>query len=327
MLKQSIMRIVRLLSVLVMGWLLAGADMQIAQASPTLATAGTKIFVPFVKSIGAPSTGAADPVVIATGDIARCGASGDLKTAAIIKKNPTATVLPLGDNAYENGAPLDYANCYNPAWGPFLNRTKPVPGNHDYLTPGAAGYFGYFGAAAGTPGKGYYSYNLGSWHLIAINSSCGDAGGCGSGSPQEKWLRADLAANKSMCTLAYWHHPYYSSPATGGTGATPGMATIFEDLYKAGAEIVLSGHVHAYERFAPQNDFAGVDSARGVVQFVVGTGGSNFTPLLQPAAANLLVSEDTVFGVLKLTLHPTSYTYQFIPISGKFTDTGTVNCH
>jgi acid phosphatase type 7 len=331
--KPLFMQVARLLGMLALGWsLLSSSNSWAVQAgtstaAPQAVTAGS-IFIPLVSGgTSGSSTSASDPVILAAGDIARCGAAGTPKTAALIKKYPSAIVLPLGDNAYETGTLAEYQTCYNPTWGAFLNRTKPVPGNHDFLTPGGSGYYQYFGAAAGTPGKGYYSYNLGSWHLIALNSSCGDAGGCGSGSAQERWLKADLTANKNRCVLAYWHQPYYTTPATGGTGPSPAMGAIWTDLFNAGAEVVLSGHIHAYERFAPQNASGGMDAARGVVQFVVGTGGSNFTPLLTPFAPNTLAEQDTSFGVLKLTLHAASYTYQFLPVSGKYTDTGTVNCH
>ncbi len=337
MLSQFFTLVLRLLTIITVGWLSSGASPQ----------SGTTVFVPLVNSSQNPAPGLSptpvrtstrtptrtptpspfDPVILAAGDIARCGDTGDLHTAALIEKIPNATVLPLGDNAYESGTPQNYAGCYDPAWGAFKARTRPVPGNHDYLTAGAAGYFGYFGALAGDPKKGYYSYNLGSWHLLAINSDCSPVGGCGAGSAEEKWVRADLAASKAKCTLAYWHHAYYTALAKGGTGPAPAMSAIFTDLYNAGAEIVLSGHIHAYERFAPQNASGSLDAARGVVQFVVGTGGSNFTPLLQPLAPNTLAHQDTVFGVLKLTLHAASYTYQFLPISGQYTDSGTVNCH
>ena len=284
----------------------------------------TKIPTPIPTRGPTPTSGpSSDPVIVAAGDIAKCGQPGDSETAAIIQGIP-GTVLPLGDNAYENGAPLDYTNCYNPTWGAFLNRTKPVPGNHDYLTANAAGYFGYFGTLAGDPTKGYYSYDLGSWHILAINSNCIQVGGCGIQSPQESWVKADLASTKAKCVLAYWHHPFYSS---GATGNTPQMATIFQDLYVAGAEIVLSGHAHNYERFAPQNSTAGSDPANGIVQFVVGTGGGNFTPLVLPLQPNSAASVQNVYGVLKLTLHPTSYTWQFVSVNGTYTDSGTANCH
>jgi hypothetical protein len=311
MLKQVSLRLMGFVSVLVIAWLLSGADLQAVQASGDWAGAS------------APALATSDPVILAAGDIAKCASTGDQKTAAIIQKI-SGTVLALGDNAYQSGLASEYANCYNPTWGAFKTRTQPVPGNHDYLTTGATGYFGYFGAKAGDPSKGYYSYNLGAWHILAINSNCVQVGGCNTNSPQESWVRADLAATSAKCVLAYWHHPFYSSAVSGGT---PQMATIFKDLYNAGAEIVLSGHQHNYERFAPQNVTAGVDTARGIVQFVVGTGGGNFTPLATPRQPNSLTSLQGTYGVLQLTLHATSYSWKFIPVSGSYTDSGSANCH
>jgi hypothetical protein len=231
-------------------------------------------------------------------------------------------VVLLGDNAYESGSSTEYANCYNPFWGPFKSVTRPAVGNHDYKTTNAAGYFGYFGAAAHGP-KGYYSYKLGAWHIVVLNSSCGQAGGCGTASPQGKWLKADLAANPTACTLAYWHHPYFSS---GEWGNNTYMQPLVQLLYTAGADVMLAGHDHDYERFAPQNPAGSLDPAKGIVQFVAGTGGSNNTPwtVVQP---NSLVRQNTTFGVLKLTLHAKSYDWRFIPVSGKFADSGTAGCH
>src|SRR5206468_6721592 len=172
-------------------------------------------------------------------------------------------VLALGDNAYGSGSPTEYATRYAPTWGTQAFRTRPVAGNHDYDTPGAAGYFGYFGAAAGQPGAGYYSYDLGAWHLVALNSNCTDAGGCAAGSPQEQWLRADLAAHPAACTLAYWHHPLFSS----GDNAFPDVRPFWDALYAARADVVLSGHDHFYERFAPQRPDSTADE-QGVRQFI-----------------------------------------------------------
>ena len=229
----------------------------------------------------------------------------------------------MGDNAYESGTLTEYQTCYDPSWGSVKAVTRPALGNHDYKTTDAAGYFAYFGAAAGDPTKGYYSYDLGAWHIVVLNSDCGGAGGCSSTSPMGKWLKADLAAHPTTCSLAYWHHPYYSS---GEWGNNTYMRPLVQMLYDAGVEAMLAGHDHDYERFAPQNLDGVVDTARGIVQFVAGTGGSNNTPwtVVQP---NSLVRQNTVFGVLKFTLHPTSYDWKFIPVSGSFTDFGTAACH
>ena len=211
--------------------------------------------------------------------------------------------------------------------------TRPAPGNHEYQTGGgtncdtsgnAAGYYGYFGPAAGDPAKGYYSYDLGDWHLVALNSECGKAQGCGAGSPQEQWLRADLAAHEHACTLAYWHRPLFSS------GEHRGFADVrplWQALYDAGADVVLSGHDHDYERFAPQTAAGAADAARGIRLFVVGTGGRHLRAF-GATAANSQVRDSTSFGVLRLTLRPTSYDWQFVPAAGSaFTDSGSTACH
>jgi hypothetical protein len=208
--------------------------------------------------------------------------------------------------------------------------TRPVPGNHDYLDKGgegcstkAAGYFEYFGSKAGDPTKGYYSYNIGAWHLVALNSNCSAVDGCGSTSPQGKWLAADLAAHRTSCTLAYWHSPLFSS----GTLESLSTRPLWRILYKYGADVILNGHSHIYERFAPQTPDGEADPAYGIRQFTVGTGGANHTSTTQPAA-NSQVRNTNTYGVLKLTLHPTSYDWQFVPEAGKtFTDSGTRNCH
>ena len=265
-----------------------------------------------------------DAVLLAAGDIASCASPGDAATAALLDSMP-GTIATLGDNAYERGSPAEYADCYGPTWGRFLSRTRPAPGNHEYLTPGASGYFSYFGAAAGAPDSGYYSYDLGAWHIVVINSNCSPAGGCQAGSRQEAWLRADLAAHRTVCTLAYWHHPRFSS---GEHGDQVSMQPIWQDLYDAGADVVLSGHDHDYERFAPQTPTGVADPARGIREFVVGTGGKNHYPITRPAEPNSEVRNWDTFGILKLTLHPRGYDWQFVPEAGKtFTDAGSGRCH
>ena len=264
-----------------------------------------------------------DPVFVGAGDIGGCASPGDEATAALLDTIP-GTVYTLGDNAYDSGRSEDFASCYDASWGRHRARTRPAPGNHDYLTTGASGYFSYFGKAAGSPTTGYYSYDLGRWHIIVINSECSRVGGCGPGSPQEKWLRTDLAAHPSLCTLAYWHHPLFSS---GQHGNTAGMRPIWQTLYDAGADVVLAGHDHNYERFAPQDALGKADPNRGIREFVVGTGGKNYYAVGNPIA-NSEVQNDHTFGVLKLTLHPASYTWEFVPEAGKtFTDSGTATCH
>jgi hypothetical protein len=266
---------------------------------------------------------AGDPVVLAAGDIASCSSSGDEATANLLDANAGATVITLGDNAYPNGSATDYSNCYDPTWGRSKSRTSPSAGNHEYQTSGASGYFGYFGSAAGDPTKGYYSYDLGTWHVVVVNSNCSQVGGCGAGSPQETWLRSDLAAHPTACTLAYWHHPRFSSGSTHGDNSS--VQPIWQALQDYDADVILNGHEHNYERFAPQTA-TGVADPTGIVEFVVGTGGDGHYGF-GTAEANSLVRNSDTFGVLKLTLHASSYDWEFLPIAGKsFTDSGTANC-
>ncbi|OLE09740.1 MAG: alkaline phosphatase, partial [Cyanobacteria bacterium 13_1_40CM_2_61_4] len=235
-------------------------------------------------------------------------------------------VLTLGDEQYQNGALSDFNNSYDKSWGRVKSITHPAVGNHEYQTTGAAGYFDYFNGVgnqtgpAGDRSKGYYSFDIGTWHLIALNSSdqCTIVS-CTLGSPQETWLKADLAAHANFCTLAYWHHPSFNS---GNGGNLSAMQPELQDLYNANADVILGGHAHDYERFAPQNPSGQLDNARGIRQFVVGTGGAFFTAL-GTTKPNSQVRQNDTYGVLKLTLHPTSYDWQFVPEAGKtFTDSG-----
>jgi hypothetical protein len=288
-----------------------------------------------------------DPVIAAAGDIACDPASphyggglGDGQscqawaTSTLLVDGRYAAVLPLGDNQYECGSLAGYQTSYNMSWGRVKDVTRPVPGNHDYFTSSVedpcdatvsgAGYFGYFGAAAGDPAKGYYSYDLGAWHLIALNAECSHAGGCGRGSPQEQWLQADLAAHPNQCVLAYWHQPRFSS---GQHGNDPSYTPFWSDLYAAGADVVVNGHEHDYERFAPQDPNGIADPARGIREFVAGTGGRNHDSFLT-LAPNTEVRNASTFGVLTLRLRPDGYDWEFVPTAGgMFTDTGSASCH
>ena len=262
---------------------------------------------------------ATDFVLVGAGDIASCDGNGDEATASLVE-NIAGTVFTTGDNAYPSGTYDQFMSCYDPTWGRFKERTFPSAGNHDYATAPAEGYFRYFGAAAGNTGEGYYSYKLGAWHIIVLNSNLPVA----SGSAQEQWLRADLAAHPAACTLAYWHHPLFSSGNL--HGSNPGMKPIWQALYEYGADVVLNGHEHNYERFEPQTPEGVFDPARGIRQFVVGTGGMVRYRFGQPIANSVVRNSDT-FGVLKLTLHPGSYSWEFIPESGKgFVNSGTAPC-
>lgn len=263
-----------------------------------------------------------DPILVGAGDIASCSSLGDEETADLLD-NISGTVFTAGDNAYPNGAADEFLNCYEPSWGRHKSRTRPTPGNHDYNTPGALTYFSYFGDKAGEAGNGYYSYDLGKWHIIALNSNCSEIGGCSAGSPQETWLRSDLVANQTDCTLAYMHHPRFSSGPHGNQAA---LQNLWQALYEYGAEIVVSGHDHIYERFAPQNP-AGAASDSGIRQFVVGTGGAslyNFGAIAQ----NSEIRDNSSHGVIKFTLKPQSYAWEFVPASsGAFSDSGIEECH
>ncbi len=267
-------------------------------------------------------------VIVAAGDIADCRGEGDEATAKLVDGIDGSTVLTLGDNAYPEGSAEDFEECYDSAWGRFKDRTKPSPGNHEYDTEGAQGYFDYFGKAAGDPDRGYYSFNLGQWHIVALNSNCEEVpGGCEEASPQLGWLKADLAANDDKkCTLAYMHHPRFSSGKEHGD--THYVRPLWEALYEAGAEVVLSGHEHNYERFAPQDPEGRADPRRGIREFVVGTGGGKgHYPISEPIA-NSEVHNDETYGVLKLTLRPKSYEWRFVPEEGEtFSDSGSARCY
>jgi acid phosphatase type 7 len=257
---------------------------------------------------------------VGAGDIAECDDNADEATAKLLDGIP-GTVFTTGDNAYDEGTHSEFARCYNQSWGRHKARTRPVPGNHDYRTGDADGYFDYFGAAAGDPSKGYYSYDLGAWHVVALNSNISMS----SGSSQERWLKADLAASTKRCTVALWHHPRFSSGSRHGNDAR--SEAVWDVLYDAGAELVLVGHEHNYERFAPQTGSGRADPARWVREFVVGTGGRSYYPFGSPEP-NSEVRNTGTFGVLKLTLSDGSYTWEFVPVAGKsFTDRGTDTCH
>jgi acid phosphatase type 7 len=263
-------------------------------------------------------------VLLAAGDIADCAnLSGAEATAKILEQN-AGTIAAIGDLAYPDGTRENF-KCYDKTWGRVKSRTRPAPGNHEFHSQGATFYFEYFGDAAGDPKNGYYSYDLGSWHIISLNSECIEIGGCDEGSREEKWLRADLAAHPAACTLGYFHKPLFSSG--GAHGDAPEVRPIFQALYDANADVILGGHDHDYERFAPQDADGKRDTKRGIREFVVGTGGKNHRPFAAPEATSE-VRDTTTFGVLKLTLKPKSYQWEFIPEEGKsFTDSGSDRCH
>src|SRR5688572_28024236 len=213
------------------------------------------------------SAEAASVLFSGAGDIATCSSSGDEATAKLLD-GISGRVFAVGDTVHEKGTSAEFSSCYAPSWGRHRSRTKPVPGNHEYETPGASGYYDYFGASAGSRTKGYYSYEWGDWHIVALNSMCERVGGCSASAPMLTWLRNDLAAHPAKCNLAYFHHPFFSS----GGGAAKTRPT-WNALYAAGVDVVLSGHHHFYERFAPQRPDGTLDTTGGIRQFVVGTGG------------------------------------------------------
>jgi hypothetical protein len=275
------------------------------------------------------------PIVAAAGDIACDPGSGSFNsgngTTSKCRQRYTSdlltgatAVLTLGDNQYEHGSLAQYQASYHPSWGRHFARTYPSVGNHEYLTDQARGYFDYFGARAGDRSRGYYSFNIGSWHFVALNSNCSRVGGCGPGSPQYEWLKADLASSTAACTAAYWHHPRFSS---GNYGNNSAYQPFWQLLYADGAEIVLNGHDHNYQRYAPMTPTGSKDVARGIREFIVGTGGKSRYSV-DPSGTNREVAHDSTYGVIKLTLRPNAYDWRFVPEAGKsFTDSGSDSCH
>lgn len=252
------------------------------------------------------------------GDIGQCGSAGPELTAQLLDGIPGA-VFTLGDNAYPDASPANFEHCYHPSWGRHRSRTRPIPGNHDWYNNTWPGYFDYFGPAAGPFGLGYYSFDLGAWHVLALNSSLH----ANAGSAQYKFARADLASTRASCILAYWHHPLYSSGPSGGDRT---MRDIWRLLQQHGAEFVMSGHDHIYERFAPQDADGRLDLARGLRSFVVGTGGYELYDM-GARPANSEVRDNQTWGVLRLTLHPTGYDWEFVPVAGRsFRDSGSAAC-
>jgi 3',5'-cyclic AMP phosphodiesterase CpdA len=275
---------------------------------------------PFTPDVMAES----EAILVGAGDVGECfrkpaSASEAAKTAALIEQIP-GTVFVAGDLVYPYGEEEGFRNCYDPTWGRFKARTLPVPGNHDYNAYKAAPYYAYWGRVAGELGKGYYSVQVGSWRVIALNSMIE----AGAGSEQERWLRTELKTHPAHCTLAFWHHPLISS---GLMGNNPKMRDIFQALYEGGVDVVINGHDHVYERFAPQDAQGQADSERGIRVFIVGTGGASLQGF-STVRANSEVRWADVFGVIKLTLRPDGYTWDFIPIEGQtFRDSGEGKCH
>src|SRR3954453_15155361 len=318
-------------------------------ADPVIAAAGDIACDPASSDFNGGAGDATHCPQRATSDSLAAGGAGDAThcrqraTSDLLASGSYAQVLPLGDTQYENGDLTKFQASYDPSWGRLRSIRRPVVGNHEYLTAAAGGYFDYFNGAgnpsgpAGDRSKGYYSYDVSlpsgkRWHIVAINSECGassagdvgQAGACDTGSAQEQWLKADLAANPTSCTLAYWHHPLFSS---GGIGNNPVMQAIWADLYDAGADVVLNGHDHNYERFAPQKPDGSANTGFGIREFVIGTGGKSLLAM-GVVKANSEVRQNSAYGVMELTLHDNGYDWRFKPEPGQpYTDTGSGACH
>ncbi len=264
---------------------------------------------------------APDPVLVGAGDVSTCASTWDSKTAALLDRIAGRVFVP-GDLAYPGGTRAQFRDCYGPTWGRWRLRTSPAPGNHEYNSAGAAPYFAYFGARAGTAGKGWYAYDLGTWRIYSLNANCTRVG-CGPGSAQVQWLRADLAAHARACVAAIWHQPLFSS---GVHGNDPLVRPLWQALQDAGAEVVINGHDHDFERFAPQTA-TGVADPAGITEFVVGTGGASLRAIAAVQTNSVRRSAST-HGVLKLTLRTGGYDWAFVPVAGQtFTDRGSASCH
>ena len=332
---------------------LTGSSTSQARFTSTESTAGPppELAVTWTPPDTPPPPGGDDPVVAAAGDIAcappatRTSSSCHHRaTSDLLVAGNYDAVLGLGDTQYECGQASAFQSVYDPTWGRVKAKTRPAVGDNDYesgtcSTPGASGYFGYFAAGGPVPGagspdqptcasacRGYYSYDLGTWHVVVLNTNCNEpgVGGCISSSPQGRWLAADLAAHRNQCILGYWHAPRWKEG-----GGTSGASSYFVSaLYNAGAEVILTGHNHFYARFAPQNPSGALDTVNGIRQFIVGTGGKSLHSLSSNPDPQVQISQRTTYGVLELTLHSSSYSWRFVPEAGRtFTDVGTQNCH
>lgn len=270
-------------------------------------------------------------ILVGAGDIASCKDLGGAEATAKLIESLPGEVFAAGDLAYEKGTAEEFKNCYDKTWGRFKNRTHPAPGNHEfYGSKDGSPYFDYWGAQAGEREKGYYSFDLGDWHIISLNTNCAapGLGGCGAGSPQDVWLQKDLAEHPKSCVVAFGHHALYSSGVLKNHAIHPELRQLWQDLYQAHADIIINGHEHSYERFAPQDPYANLDQKNGIREFVVGTGGRNHDPLGFPIANSEVRNADT-FGVLKLTLSPGTYKWEFVPVAADntFADSGEGTCH
>lgn len=277
---------------------------------------------------GANSRRRGTAIVLAAGDIAECEHQGDEATSRILARYPMATIVTLGDNAYQHGTPTEYRNCYASSWGKFKDRTRPTTGNHDEATKNAQGYWDFFGPRGGPYDQYYYSYDLGDWHVVVLNSDCWRVGGCDPGDPQTEWLRSDLEEHRAGCTLAYWHRPPFTSGRYGLPKDTRRVMPLWGVLYDEGVDVLLVGHDHDFERFEPMDADGNPDPAKGVREFVVGTGGGNLRGFKNPPLPTTAVRNASTWGVLRLTLSPGKYAWTFLPVAGEaFIDSGVGACH
>jgi acid phosphatase type 7 len=268
------------------------------------------------------------PTLLAAGDIAECDHEGDEATAEILAEYPEATIAPLGDLAYDRGTPEEFRECFGPSWGKFENRMRPVTGNHDHSTEDAQGYWEFFGEQGGPFDKYYYTYDLGSWHVVALNSDCWRVEGCEADDPQAEWLQSDLERSGARCTLAYWHRPPFTSGRYGEPADTERVRPLWQILHEHGVELLLTGHEHSYERFHPMDAAGNRDNETGVRLIIVGTGGGNLRAFDNPELPTTAVRDASTWGVLRLTLGEGEYAWEFLPVEGgTFTDSGTGTCH
>ena len=256
-------------------------------------------------------------VLLAAGDVGLCGSRAAADTGYMLDAL-AGTILAVGDLAYLHGSAQEYALCYDPVWGRHKDRTRPAPGNHEYESPGAQPYFDYFGIQAGPPGLGYFSFHAGEWLVLSLNSNIP----VGAATAQAQWIRTELTANTARCALAYFHHPLYSS---GSNGDNARLAGLWQLLYEQGVDVIVSAHEHMYERYAPMSPDGQRNDARGIRQFIVGTGGSGLYAVqrVHPQSAVQIISH----GLLKLTLTGQGYDWEFLPVTGGRADAGSDVCH
>jgi hypothetical protein len=333
----AIVAFVATLVLLAGGWALLGRAETGGSGSPRPSNVGSASRppgsgAPTASPAGAPATppgpaasGGTDATIVLTGagDIGDCALPGARQTSDLLV-GQAGWFFTAGDHAYPDGSTANFQDCYAPTWGRVLDRTiLPAPGNHDWNTAGAAGYLGYFGKVAAPQGTTWYSMDVGAWHVIVLDSDCPQVGGCGRESPQGTWLARDLAASTAHCTLAIWHQPRFS---TREHGNDPSVAPFWEQLHAADAELIVNGHDHDYERFAPQDPSGSLERPGGLREIVVGTGGAELR-VFKNQAANSEFRLSGAWGVLRLTLHPVNYDWEFLPVGNVVADAGSTPCH